>query len=44
MWLLQLLRPKAINALDHSMALTITEREWAEDDPVRTVVVTGAGR
>ncbi|MBF6079132.1 enoyl-CoA hydratase/isomerase family protein [Nocardia beijingensis] len=41
---LQLRRPKAINALNHSMVLTITEREWAEDDPVHIVVVTGAGR
>ncbi|MBF6194025.1 hypothetical protein U3653_22900 [Nocardia sp. CDC186] len=36
--------PKAINALNHSIALTMTEREFAEDDPVRTVVVTDAGR
>lgn len=38
-------RPKAINALNHEMALAITAalREWAEDDAVRTVAVTGAG-
>ncbi|MGW4714601.1 enoyl-CoA hydratase/isomerase family protein [Nocardia sp. NPDC004260] len=43
--LITLNRPKAINALNHSMALAITDalREWAEDDAVRTVVVTGAG-
>ncbi|MEU2178872.1 enoyl-CoA hydratase/isomerase family protein [Nocardia sp. NPDC019219] len=43
--LITLNRPKAINALNHSMALAITGalREWAEDDSVRTVVVTGAG-
>jgi enoyl-CoA hydratase len=43
--LITLNRPKAINALNHSMALAITEalRTWAEDDAVRTVVVTGAG-
>ncbi|MDO3649880.1 enoyl-CoA hydratase/isomerase family protein [Nocardia mangyaensis] len=38
-------RPKAINALNHSMTLAITDalRSWAEDDAVRAVVVTGAG-
>ncbi|MEU5763674.1 enoyl-CoA hydratase/isomerase family protein [Nocardia sp. NPDC047648] len=43
--LITLNRPKAINALNHSMALAITDalRTWAEDDAVRTVVVTGAG-
>ncbi|MEU1548473.1 enoyl-CoA hydratase/isomerase family protein [Nocardia sp. NPDC005745] len=43
--LITLNRPKAINALNHSMALAITDalRTWAEDDSVRTVVVTGAG-
>ncbi|GAA5068216.1 enoyl-CoA hydratase/isomerase family protein [Nocardia callitridis] len=43
--LITLNRPKAINALNHPMALTITEalREWAVDDGVRTVAVTGAG-
>lgn len=43
--LVTLNRPKAINALNHEMALAITDalRSWAEDDAVRTVVVTGAG-
>ncbi|MFI9414784.1 enoyl-CoA hydratase/isomerase family protein [Nocardia gamkensis] len=43
--LITLNRPRAINALNHSMALAITDalRTWAEDDAVRTVVVTGAG-
>lgn len=43
--LITLNRPRAINALDHPMALTITEalRAWAADDAVRAVVVTGAG-
>lgn len=43
--LITLNRPKAINALNHPMALAITDalRAWAEDDEVRTVVVTGAG-
>ncbi|MEV5392505.1 enoyl-CoA hydratase/isomerase family protein [Nocardia farcinica] len=43
--LITLNRPKAINALNHPMALAITEalRAWATDDEVRTVVVTGAG-
>ncbi|MGV9615624.1 enoyl-CoA hydratase/isomerase family protein [Nocardia xishanensis] len=43
--LITLNRPKAINALNHPMALAITDalRVWAEDDEVRTVVVTGAG-
>lgn len=38
-------RPKAINALNHPMALAITDalRSWADDEEVRTVVVTGAG-
>ncbi|MFF0544950.1 enoyl-CoA hydratase/isomerase family protein [Nocardia thailandica] len=38
-------RPRAINALNHAMALTITDalRAWADDDAVRAVVVTGAG-
>lgn len=38
-------RPKAINALNHAMALNITEalRGWAADDTVRAVVLTGAG-
>ncbi|MEU7768360.1 enoyl-CoA hydratase/isomerase family protein [Nocardia sp. NPDC049190] len=38
-------RPKAINALNHRMALAITDalRAWVDDDAVRTVVVTGAG-
>ena len=43
--LITLNRPKAINALNHPMALAITDalRDWAGDDEVRTVVVTGAG-
>ncbi|WP_431972267.1 enoyl-CoA hydratase/isomerase family protein [Nocardia sp. bgisy134] len=43
--LITLNRPKAINALNHPMALAITDalRAWADDDEVRTVVVTGAG-
>ncbi|MFD0365649.1 enoyl-CoA hydratase/isomerase family protein [Nocardia sp. GCM10030253] len=43
--LITLNRPKAINALNHEMALAMLRalREWAEDDEVRTVVVTGAG-
>ncbi|MGW4848220.1 enoyl-CoA hydratase/isomerase family protein [Nocardia brasiliensis] len=43
--LITLNRPKAINALNHSMTLAITEalRAWADDDAVRTVVLTGAG-
>lgn len=38
-------RPKAINALNHSMVRTIAARlaEWADDDTVRAVVLTGAG-
>ncbi|GAB2702219.1 enoyl-CoA hydratase/isomerase family protein [Nocardia thraciensis] len=43
--LITLNRPKAINALNHPMALAILTalREWADDDEVRAVVVTGAG-
>ncbi|CAM4474006.1 enoyl-CoA hydratase/isomerase family protein [Nocardia ninae] len=43
--LITLNRPKAINALNHSMALAISEalHAWTDDDEVRTVVVTGAG-
>ncbi|WP_405167001.1 enoyl-CoA hydratase/isomerase family protein [Nocardia sp. NBC_01499] len=43
--LITLNRPKAINALNHPMTLAITDalRAWADDDEVRTVVVTGAG-
>lgn len=38
-------RPKAINALNHPMALAILDalRAWEADDEVRTVVLTGAG-
>ncbi|WP_028479172.1 enoyl-CoA hydratase/isomerase family protein [Nocardia sp. CNY236] len=38
-------RPRAINALNHAMVTTITDalRAWADNDAVRTVVVTGAG-
>ncbi|MGY4101275.1 enoyl-CoA hydratase/isomerase family protein [Nocardia sp. R16R-3T] len=43
--LITLNRPKAINALNHTMALAISAalRGWADDDEVRTVAVTGAG-
>ncbi|WP_433624177.1 enoyl-CoA hydratase/isomerase family protein [Nocardia sp. CA-120079] len=43
--LIMLNRPKAINALNHPMALAISAalQVWADDDEVRTVVVTGAG-
>ncbi|MFD4442081.1 enoyl-CoA hydratase/isomerase family protein [Nocardia sp. NPDC058519] len=43
--LITLNRPKAINALNHAMTLAITDalRSWADDDAVRTVVLTGAG-
>lgn len=43
--LITLNRPRAINALNHSMALAILDalRAWADDDRVRTVVLTGAG-
>ncbi|MBB5914896.1 enoyl-CoA hydratase [Nocardia transvalensis] len=43
--LITLNRPKAINALNHPMALAVLAalRQWAEDDEVRAVVVTGAG-
>ncbi|WP_141014701.1 enoyl-CoA hydratase/isomerase family protein [Nocardioides sambongensis] len=38
-------RPKAINALTHEMVGIIRSalEEWADDDEVRTVVLTGAG-
>ncbi|MGF6883831.1 enoyl-CoA hydratase [Nocardia sp. GAS34] len=43
--LITLNRPKAINALNHPMALAILDalHAWADDDEVRTVVLTGAG-
>ncbi|WP_327095733.1 enoyl-CoA hydratase/isomerase family protein [Nocardia vinacea] len=43
--LITLNRPKAINALNHPMALAISAalQVWANDDEVRTLVVTGAG-
>ncbi|WP_328409809.1 enoyl-CoA hydratase/isomerase family protein [Nocardia sp. NBC_00403] len=43
--LITLNRPRAINALNHEMALAMSRalHEWGEDDEVRTVVVTGAG-
>ncbi|MFI9506633.1 enoyl-CoA hydratase/isomerase family protein [Nocardia sp. NPDC052566] len=43
--LITLNRPKAINALNHPMALAITDAlwEWAEDDEINTVAVIGAG-
>lgn len=42
---IELNRPKAINALNHQMvqAFAAALREWAGDDAVRAVVVTGAG-
>jgi len=38
-------RPRAINALTHGMVLAIAGKleEWAVDDGVRTVLLTGAG-
>lgn len=38
-------RPRAINALDHAMVQTIaaTLLEWADDDSVHAVLLTGAG-
>lgn len=38
-------RPKAINALTHGMvtAIAVQLREWAADDGIRTVLLTGAG-
>ncbi|AOW93061.1 3-hydroxyisobutyryl-CoA hydrolase [Rhodococcus sp. WMMA185] len=38
-------RPKAINALNHSMVREIAAAliEWSDDDEVRAVVLTGAG-
>ncbi len=43
--LLTLNRPKAINSLTHPMVATISAAltAWANDDAVRTVVVSGAG-
>jgi len=43
--LLTLNRPKAINALNHSMVhqLAAALEDWATDDEVRAVVLTGAG-
>ncbi len=43
--LITLNRPRAINALNHPMALTILDalRAWVDDERVRTVVLTGAG-
>ncbi|MRH88920.1 enoyl-CoA hydratase/isomerase family protein [Nocardia sp. SYP-A9097] len=43
--LITLNRPRAINALNHSMALSILDalRAWETDDRVRTVLLTGAG-
>ncbi|TSD93921.1 enoyl-CoA hydratase/isomerase family protein [Skermania sp. ID1734] len=42
---LTLNRPKAINALNHSMVHRITEAltEWGQDSDVETIVITGAG-
>ncbi|MEP6842541.1 MAG: enoyl-CoA hydratase/isomerase family protein [Pseudolysinimonas sp.] len=38
-------RPRAINALSHAMVrtLAVTLSEWARDDGVRTVLLSGAG-
>ena len=38
-------RPRAINALNHAMVLSITEAldDWARDDAVSTIVLDGAG-
>jgi len=38
-------RPRAINALNHAMVLTMSQTldEWAADDTVATVVLDGAG-
>lgn len=38
-------RPRAINALTHGMVVEITARlrDWADDDGVATVLLTGAG-
>ncbi|MFC6009456.1 enoyl-CoA hydratase/isomerase family protein [Nocardia lasii] len=43
--LITLNRPRAINALNHSMSLAITEklREWATDPTIGTVAIVGAG-
>ena len=43
--LITLNRPRAINPLNHPMALTILDalRAWVDDERVRTVVLTGAG-
>ncbi|MGW0640365.1 enoyl-CoA hydratase/isomerase family protein [Nocardia salmonicida] len=43
--LITLNRPRAINALNHSMSLAITEklRAWATDPAIRTVAIAGAG-
>ena len=42
---LTLNRPRAINALNHSMVRTLAAAldEWRDDDAVRTVLLTGAG-
>ena len=42
---LTLNRPKAINSLTHNMVTIIVKAltEWADDDSVRAVVLTGAG-
>ncbi|MFC4377646.1 enoyl-CoA hydratase/isomerase family protein [Nocardia halotolerans] len=43
--LITLNRPRAINALNHSMSLAITAalRSWATDPAIRTVAIVGAG-
>jgi enoyl-CoA hydratase len=42
---LTLNRPRAINALNHAMVRTLVAAldEWADDDSVRTVLLSGAG-
>ena len=43
--LITLNRPKAINALNHSMVKAMAKalEEWKSDDDVNAVVLTGAG-
>jgi len=42
---LTLNRPRAINALNHDMVRTLQRvlDEWAQDDDVETVLLTGSG-
>ena len=43
--ILTLNRPKAINSLTHGMVVDVERalRNWADDDRVHTVMMTGAG-